>query len=94
MSFCIFDSQDKSFTAQCVQASGTVEEVPVSEVLSSMKVILKKKFSDKDEFLKQKVDIKDFSGAINNRIYRIVVNDVFVLDRSNPDMDTRVKVEL
>ena len=95
VSFCIFNSQDKSFTAQGVQAQGIASEVGLNEVLHGLTVIFKKKHpKNKIDLLQLKQEIKTVTGSINNRVYKIVPTHIFILDPNNPDMDVRVEVKL
>lgn len=92
VSFCIFNSENTSFTAQCVQASGICEEVKLKEVLKALRVIYKKRNPSLKDF--SNINIKEVSGIVRDRVYRIKIEKIYVLDSSNPDMDTRVEVRL
>lgn len=94
VSFCIFNSEDRSFTAQGLQASGVCTEVKPAEALKALFCIYKKKHPSMKDFSKIKLDVKSVTGLVNNRVYKIVPSKVFVLDSKNPDMDTRVEVFL
>jgi len=94
VSFCIFNSEDKAFTAQGLQATGIAQEVGLTEALHGLMVIYKKKHPNIGDLKKVKLDVKSVTGLINNRIYCIKLTHVYVLDPNNPDMDTRVEVEL
>ena len=92
VSFCIFNSEDKAFTAQGLQATGIAHEVGLAEALQGLTVIYKKKHPDVDDLKRIKLNVKSVTGLINNRIYCIKLTHVYVLDPNNPDMDTRVEV--
>lgn len=95
VSFCIFNSEDRSFIAQGLQAQGIATEVGLKEALHGLTVIFKKKHpKSKINLLQLKQEIKTVTGSINNRVYKIVPTHIFVLDPNNPDMDVRVEVKL
>lgn len=94
VSFCIFDTKSTDFSAQGLQASGIAEEVGLKEALKAMTVLYKKKHPTVADLSKIKFNLKEVTGAINNRIYKITPQHVFLLDPKNPDMDTRIEVLL
>lgn len=94
VSFCIFNSEDRSFTAQGLQASGVCTEVGPEDAVRALVCLYKKKHPSVKDIKSIKLDIKSVTGMVNNRIYKIVLDSVFVLDSNNPDMDTRVEVDI
>ena len=93
ISFCIFNSESDDFSAQCVQASGKAYELKLTDALHGLLTIYQKKHPTVKDALKR-VNFDEVSDLTQNRVYVIQLNQVFVLDESNPDMDTRVEVVL
>lgn len=94
VSFCIFNSEDKDFTAQGLQASGLCIEASVRESLIALRHLYHKKHPEIKDMMNIKVDLKSVTGMMNDRVYKIIPEHIFVLDPKNPDMDRRIEVKL